>query len=83
MIIVCWILFGLIGAISFLVLARIQPNQESQTLALGLVVAALIYIGFAIKGGASQLWIAIEVAGVGVYGTVSQFEREDALLYLD
>ncbi|NMG10261.1 DUF6010 family protein [Brasilonema sp. UFV-L1] len=71
MIIVCWILFGLVGAIAFLALAQIQPNQESRTLAVGLVVAALIYIGFAMGGGASQLWIAIEVAGVGVYGLLA------------
>ncbi|MBD2693988.1 DUF6010 family protein [Anabaena catenula] len=71
MIILVWILFGLVGAISFITLTRIQPKQESQILAIGLVVAALIYIGFAIGGGANQLWIVIEVAGVGVYGLLA------------
>ncbi|MBD2569088.1 DUF6010 family protein [Anabaena lutea] len=69
--IVFWILFGLVGAISFITLTRIQPKKESQILAIGLVVAAIIYIGFAIGGGANQLWIVIEVAGVGVYGLLA------------
>jgi hypothetical protein len=67
MIIVFWILLGLVGAISFLALARIRPKPDSQILAIGLVVAAFIYIAFAIGGGASQLWIIIEVAGFGIY----------------
>lgn len=71
MMIVVWILFGLVGAISFLALARIQPNQELPILAVGLVVAALIYTCFAIGGGATKLWIALEAAGVRVYGLLA------------
>ena len=66
-----WILFGLVSAISFIALARIRPSQELLFLTVGLVVAALIYVGFAIGGGQSKLWIAIEVAGVGVYGLLA------------
>ncbi len=63
-----WILLGFIGAIAFLALIRVRPKHESLALAVGLVVAALIYVSFAASGDASQPWIAVEVAGIGIYG---------------
>lgn len=35
---------------------------------MGLVVVALIYVGFASIGNANTSWIATEVAGIGIYG---------------
>lgn len=67
MMIFFWMLLGLVGAISFVALARIHPKLDSPILAIGLIVAAFIYIAFAIGGGASQLWIITEVAGLGIY----------------
>lgn len=71
MMIIVWILFGLVGVILLLALVRIQPSQESPILAVGLVVAALIYVCFAIGGGATKFWIALEVFGVGSFGLLA------------
>ncbi|ODG99399.1 hypothetical protein A4S05_37960 [Nostoc sp. KVJ20] len=60
-------MFGLVSPISFIALARIWSNEESLLLAVGLVVAALIYICFTIECGESKLSLVIEVAGVRVY----------------
>jgi hypothetical protein len=68
---VFWILFGVVAAILFLALARIKQNQELRILAVGLVVAALIYIYFAIGSSASKLWIEIEIVGVVFYGLLA------------
>jgi hypothetical protein len=67
-----WILMGIGGAIAFLVFARNKP-QEAQVLAVGLVVAVLIYVGFALTGRINQAWIAIEVTGVVAYNLVAGF----------
>lgn len=63
-----WLLLGALGAAGFVTAARVKPQKESQILAIGLVVAASIYIGFAWIGNASLLWIATEISGVGIYG---------------
>jgi hypothetical protein len=39
--------------------------------AVGLVVAALIYVGFAAVGGASGRWLAVETVGLAVYGVAA------------
>ena len=63
---------GIGGVIAFLVFARNKP-QETQVLAVGLVVAALIYVGFALTGRTNQIWIAIEVIGVVAYSLLAGF----------
>lgn len=67
-----WMLLGMGGAIAFLVIARNKP-QEAQVLAVGLVVAALIYVGFALTGRANQAWIEIELIGVVAYSLLAGF----------
>ncbi len=66
-----WLLLGLVGAIAFLAVARVKPEKELQTLAIGLVITAFIYVGFAIIGDASSSWIATEIVGVGIYGLLA------------
>ena len=34
----------------------------------GLVIAALVYVGFAVFGGANANWLGVELAGVALYG---------------
>lgn len=71
MMIVFWMLIGVISAIAFLAFIQLKPAQESQVLAIGLIVAALIYVGFASVGNSRPEWIAIELAGVGLYGLLA------------
>lgn len=59
---------GLASAIAFLMLLSVRPQAESRILALGLMVAAVIYVGFAVIGGAHQTWVKVEITGVGIYG---------------
>ncbi len=63
-----WFVLGLVLAALFVVGARrLGIPGERRLLALGLVVAALVYVGFAVvwSGGA---WIAAELGGVVVFG---------------
>jgi hypothetical protein len=68
MIPITWLLVGVLGALGLIATIRVKPENESQILAIGLVVAALIYIGFALIGDAGLSWIATEVSGVAIYG---------------
>jgi hypothetical protein len=47
------------------------PSYEVLSWAIFLVVAALIYVGFALFNGASAKWTAAELAGVAGYGTIA------------
>lgn len=62
-----WFVFGLVVAAIFIVGARrLGLRGERRLLALGLVVAALVYVGFAVvwAGGA---WIVVELGGVIIF----------------
>ncbi|MCB9745745.1 MAG: hypothetical protein H6741_12855 [Alphaproteobacteria bacterium] len=49
-----------------------EPERmERVAWALYLVLAALIYVGFALLGGASVGWIAVELGGVLLYGALA------------
>ncbi len=45
-----------------------RPRVSRFLIGGGLVVAALIYVGFAVFGGADARWLGVEVAGVALYG---------------
>ena len=63
-----WFVLGLVLGAVFIVFARrFGMPGERRLLAVGLIVAALIYVGFAVAwaGGA---WIAAELGGVVVFG---------------
>ena len=63
-----WFVLGLVLGAVFIVLARrLGLPGERRLLALGLVVAALIYVGFAVAS-AGGAWIAAELGGVVVFG---------------
>lgn len=62
-----WLLLGLVLGGIFVIAARRQGvQQERVILAVGLPVAALIYVGFALVWGNMQ-WVAIEVGGLLLY----------------
>ena len=58
----------LVGLAAFALCAalfrRASPRGEQKAWAQGLVVAALIYVGFAVAGGGGGRWLLIEVGGL-------------------
>jgi hypothetical protein len=61
------ILLGVILCSMFIALTRrVRPKQELKIYALALVVAALIYVGFAFVG-ATPAWFTIEAFGLLVF----------------
>ena len=63
-------LIGLIAAVVFLAFVRLKP-KEIPILAIGLAVAALIYLTFAIIEEANGSLLAIEIAGIAIYSLFS------------
>jgi hypothetical protein len=61
---------AILGAM-FAALAYALPRYTRQILVVGLVLAALVYFHFAVAANESALWLAAELAGVAVYGTVA------------
>ena len=61
------IVIGVVLAIGFILLVRLSRSytREKRSYAIGLVVAALIYVGFALFSD-SLRWILIELAGVAM-----------------
>lgn len=62
------IVIGIFLAIGFILLVRRSRSytREKRSIAIGLVIASLIYVGFALFSG-SLRWILIELAGVTIY----------------
>ena len=52
---------------------RDPARFEARAWALFLVVAALIYVGFAWGLGASERWLRVELMGVAAYGALALF----------
>ena len=64
-----WLLLGLVLGIAFIALAR--ALGERRILAVGLIVAAVIYVGFAAAAGAPWRWLGVEAMGVVLYGALA------------
>ena len=62
------IVIGVFLAIGFILLVRRSRSyaKEKRAFAIGLIVAALIYVAFGLFSG-STTWILIELAGVPIY----------------
>lgn len=68
MIYIVWLLLGAILATAYIyVMGKIKQPDFNTGMAIGLIVAALIYVGFAFVWGNVQ-WIIIEAVGVPIYG---------------
>ncbi len=61
-------LLALAGAAYF---ARASPRGERRAYAQGLAIAALIYVAFALIGGATIREIGLEIGGVAFYGALA------------
>jgi hypothetical protein len=74
---------GLVLGLALVGYTRGKPwRRELRILAIGLVVAALIYVAFAIGGVASARWLGLESVGVLLFGGVAWlgFRRWPAVL---
>ena len=66
------LLLGTVLALALVGLARTYPpGRERRVYAVGLVIAALIYVGFGAVGGAGGRWLALESLGVLLYGSAA------------
>lgn len=66
-----FLLGAALGGLFVLVVRRQEPAAGLRLLALGLLTAALLYLGFAVFGGAGARWLAIEAGGVALYGAAA------------
>ena len=66
---ILYLLLGALLAVPYVAVGRRQRGRQARAWwAGGLVVAALIYVGFASASGAGPGALAVEVGGVVVYG---------------
>ena len=66
------LLLGAALSLALVVLARTYlPRREMRVYAVGLVIAALIYVGFGVAGGAGAQWLALESLGPLLYGAAA------------
>ena len=72
MIIVIALILGAALALALAGLARkYPPGRERRVYAVGLAIAALIYVGFSVVGGAGAKWLALESLGLLLYGAAA------------
>jgi hypothetical protein len=64
------LILGLGAGGCFIRYAHLRPRDTKRILAAGLIVAALIYIVFALRAANISLWLMIEFAGVALYGAL-------------
>ena len=82
MIYAIWLLLGLVLGSILLIYARSYSQRgEIQVLTIALVIAAIIYVGFAIIWG-NLIWVAIELAGLPIYGLFAWLAIRYAYYYL-
>jgi hypothetical protein len=78
------LIVGIALAFAFLLWTRAQPDAGRRFYAIGLAVTALIYVVFALIGGAGARSLALEAGGVVLYGAAAWvgFRKSAALLAL-
>jgi hypothetical protein len=65
-------LLGIVLSLALVGLARrYSPRRERLVYAVGLVITALVYVGFGVAGGASAQWLVLESLGVLLYGAAA------------
>lgn len=72
LIVMLGLILGIVLSLALIHLARTYPPKgERRIYAVGLVVAALIYVVFGVVGGAGARWLTIEIIGVLIYGVAA------------
>jgi hypothetical protein len=64
------LLEGAILALALIAVTHLLRVQVRQILYVVLLIAALAYVLFAVRGAAGPIWIAIELVGVGIFGAM-------------
>ena len=77
-----WLILGLIAVFPLLwVVNKLDFNAMQKVLGLSLVVAAVLYIAFAIIWGSST-WLVIEIMGVPAYGVFYYLSKKYTCIWL-
>ena len=76
-----WVLIGAVLGASLVGTARWRRRTEIDLLALGLFIAALIYVVFAAADW-RPLWFLVEVAGLAIFGAFAVLARRNSSLWL-
>jgi len=80
--VVIWLILGfLLGAVYLAWTRRHGLRQERRLLAVGLAVAALIYLLFAAAAGSTD-WLIIEAAGLLVYSAIAWLGTQRSVVWL-
>jgi hypothetical protein len=72
---------AVLGALFVAIAARRSRSGESQLLAIGLIVVALIYVVFGVFG-ADWLWLVYEIAGLLFFGAFAWLGVRVSLVWL-
>jgi len=76
------IIFGIVMAALLIMFSRkIYPQKMVLVWQQGLVIAALIYVGFAIVGNNME-WLKIELVGVLLYGFFAYLASKQSVIFL-
>ena len=70
MYIAAWLLAGLLLGAGFVRYAQARRRGAHRVLAAGLLVAAMVYVPFAMRAPNVLPWLAVELAGIGVFAAL-------------
>lgn len=77
-----WLFMGVAFGVAFAIVARRQKRSRQTVFAAGLLITALIYLGFGLAGGANVNWLVTETLGVGIYGVFALLGLRYSLWWL-
>jgi Family of unknown function (DUF6010) len=75
------LLGAVLGGLFVLVARRLDSSAETRLLALGLIVAAIIYVVLALAA-ADRSWLGLEAAGLGIFGLIAWLGVRASLWWL-
>jgi len=73
---------AVLGTLYVVAVRAWAPRAERRVLALGLVVTALLYVGFALAGRAESSTLFLEAGGVALFGLAAWLGSRGALWWL-
>ena len=79
---VIWLVLGLVTGAMFLGYSKSFGRARRKVLANGLVIAAVIYVGFAIFLGGPPAWMLHEVLGVAAFSAMAVLGIRHSVLWL-
>ena len=75
------LIVGLLVGVALIAIARKIDYSEGDLLATGLLVAAAIYVGFAVLWGEDG-WIRFEAVGVAIFSLIAFLARRFGILWI-